>query len=97
LGKAATLQAKEEGLAWGATDSGGLGGRKRFQRCGRIRFPKTGALPQRGSGKANGLISEAVLNPQSYLPYTLNDDPHPQVLFTFGFSNLNPAPSRVST
>jgi hypothetical protein len=29
--------------------------------------------------------------------YTLNDDPHPQVLFTFGFSNLNPAPSSVST
>jgi hypothetical protein len=30
-------------------------------------------------------------------PYTLNDDPQPQVLFTFGFSNLKPAPSRVST
>ena len=29
--------------------------------------------------------------------YTLNDDPQPQVLFTFGFSNLKPAPSRVST
>jgi|ERR1700690_3067793 len=29
--------------------------------------------------------------------YTLNDDPQPHVLFTFGFSNLNPAPSRVST
>jgi hypothetical protein len=29
--------------------------------------------------------------------YTLNDEPQPQVLFTFGFSNLNPAPSRVST
>jgi hypothetical protein len=29
--------------------------------------------------------------------YTLNEDPHPQVLFTFGFSNLNPAPSSVST
>jgi hypothetical protein len=29
--------------------------------------------------------------------YTLNEDPHPQVLFTFGFSNLKPAPSSVST
>jgi hypothetical protein len=29
--------------------------------------------------------------------YTLNEDPQPQVLFTFGFSNLKPAPSRVST
>jgi NADPH2:quinone reductase len=30
-------------------------------------------------------------------PYALNDDPHPQVLFVFGFSNLNPAASSVST
>src|SRR5579864_494274 len=29
--------------------------------------------------------------------YTLNDDPQPQVLFTFGFSNLKPAPSSDST
>jgi hypothetical protein len=29
--------------------------------------------------------------------YTLNEDPQPQVLFTFGFSNLKPAPSRLST
>src|SRR3954447_18052250 len=29
--------------------------------------------------------------------YTLNEDPQPQVLFTFGFSNLKPAPSSVST
>ena len=29
--------------------------------------------------------------------YTWNEDPHPQVLFTFGFSNLKPAPSRLST
>jgi hypothetical protein len=29
--------------------------------------------------------------------YTLNEDPHPQVLFTLGFSNLKPAPSSVST
>lgn len=28
--------------------------------------------------------------------YTLNEDPQPQVFFTFGFSNLKPAPSRVS-
>src|SRR5208337_1858147 len=28
--------------------------------------------------------------------YALKDDPQPQVLFTFGLSNLNPAPSRVS-
>jgi hypothetical protein len=33
------------------------------------------------------------LNPN----YTLNEDPHPQVLFVFGFSNLNPAASSVST
>ncbi len=29
--------------------------------------------------------------------YTLNEEPQPQVLFTFGFSNLKPAPSRLST
>ena len=29
--------------------------------------------------------------------YTLKELPHPQVLFTLGFSNLKPAPSRVST
>ena len=29
--------------------------------------------------------------------YAWNDDPQPQVLFTLGFSNLKPAPSRVST
>ena len=29
--------------------------------------------------------------------YTLNELPQPQVLFTFGFSNLKPAPSSVST
>jgi len=32
-----------------------------------------------------------------FCAYTLKDDPQPQVLFTFGFSNLKPAPSRVST
>jgi hypothetical protein len=29
--------------------------------------------------------------------YALNEDPQPQVLFTFGFSNLKPAASSVST
>jgi hypothetical protein len=29
--------------------------------------------------------------------YTLNEEPHPQVDFTWGFSNLKPAASRVST
>ena len=29
--------------------------------------------------------------------YTLNEEPHPQVLFTDGLSNLNPAASMVST
>jgi len=29
--------------------------------------------------------------------YTLKEEPQPQVLLTFGFSNLKPAPSRVST
>jgi len=29
--------------------------------------------------------------------YTLNEEPQPHVLFTFGFSNLKPAPSSVST
>jgi hypothetical protein len=29
--------------------------------------------------------------------YAWNDEPQPQVLFTFGFSNLKPAPSSVST
>jgi len=31
------------------------------------------------------------------LAYTLNEEPQPQVLFTLGFSNLKPAPSKVST
>jgi len=35
--------------------------------------------------------------PQNLNLYTLKEDPQPQVLFTFGFSNLKPAPSRVST
>jgi len=29
--------------------------------------------------------------------YTLNEEPQPQVDFTWGFSNLNPAASSVST
>jgi hypothetical protein len=29
--------------------------------------------------------------------YTLNEEPQPQVLFTWGFSNLKPAASSVST
>jgi len=29
--------------------------------------------------------------------YTLNEEPHPQVDFTWGFSNLKPAASSVST
>lgn len=29
--------------------------------------------------------------------YTLKEEPHPQVLFTDGFSNLKPAASSVST
>ena len=44
--------------------------------------------------KASPQGDEAFLKSKSY---TLNDDPQPQVLFTFGFSNLKPAPSRVST
>lgn len=36
-------------------------------------------------------------NPSSKNGYTLNEEPQPQVLFTFGLSNLKPAPSRVST
>lgn len=34
---------------------------------------------------------------QQAMSYALKDDPQPHVLFTFGFSNLNPAPSSVST
>ena len=49
----------------------------------------------------NGLIAddEAVLvtNFSGGCNYTLKDDPQPQVLFTFGLSNLKPAPSSVST
>jgi hypothetical protein len=38
------------------------------------------------------------LNPQKLAAsYTLKLDPHPQVLFTAAFSNLNPAASSVST
>jgi hypothetical protein len=49
----------------------------------------------------NGLIArdEAVPFSENFPgpAYTLNELPQPQVLFTFGFSNLKPAPSRVST
>jgi len=34
---------------------------------------------------------------ESLRAYTLNELPQPQVVFTLGFSNLKPAPSRVST
>ena len=41
----------------------------------------------------------APLFPRSLVPcfYTWNDEPHPHVDFTWGFSNLNPAASSVST
>ena len=41
-------------------------------------------------------VEQGLSKPIAAAPYTLNDDPQPQVLFTFGFSNLKPAPSMVS-
>jgi hypothetical protein len=47
--------------------------------------------------KASSLSMRPLSNSSRKNSYTLKDDPQPQVLFTFGFSNLKPAPSRVST
>src|ERR1700674_1032757 len=48
--------------------------------------------------KQKSLIAAMRLSSSKTGPaYTLNEDPQPHVLFTFGFSNLKPAPSRVST
>src|SRR5579884_3717545 len=47
--------------------------------------------------KRKGPVARALFHGVRTLErYTLNDDPQPQVLLTFGLSNLNPAPSRVS-
>jgi hypothetical protein len=51
---------------------------------------------QRKSPASNGALSER-LPLQTEDLYTLKDEPQPHVLFTFGFSNLKPAPSNVST
>jgi len=48
-------------------------------------------------GQKTHRLRDGALNLADLTNYTLNDDPQPQVLFTFGFSNLKPAPSRVST
>src|SRR5579862_4212702 len=47
--------------------------------------------------KASSHYDEALKISRIRRAYTLNEDPQPQVLFTFGLSNLKPAPSRVST
>jgi hypothetical protein len=51
--------------------------------------------------KSNAKVLIAICDEDPFKPtlpaYTLNEEPQPQVLFTFGFSNLKPAPSRVST
>jgi hypothetical protein len=53
------------------------------------------AVPHKS--KASPLMAMRLFYIGSLPAYTLNEDPQPQVLFTFGFSNLKPAPSRVST
>jgi hypothetical protein len=51
---------------------------------------ETSALSQKASSRDEAFAVFQKL-------YTLNEEPQPQVLFTFGFSNLKPAPSSVST
>jgi hypothetical protein len=48
-------------------------------------------LQQKAPGDGRGLGGD------SKEVYALKDEPQPQVLFTFGFSNLKPAASSVST
>ena len=43
------------------------------------------------------VFTDEALNSEENLFYTLKEEPHPQVLFTFGFSNLKPEASNVST
>src|SRR6185312_5878310 len=40
---------------------------------------------------------DEAFNSKKIFDYTLKEEPHPQVLFTFGFSNLKPEASSVST
>jgi hypothetical protein len=55
-----------------------------------------GPSPQRGNGPPPILYpTRSVI--QTGSAYTLNEDPQPQVDFTWGFSNLKPAASSVST
>jgi hypothetical protein len=63
------------------------------------------AFARRPAANTNGFIAEITdeavsfseIFPSNFAPYTLNELPQPQVDFTFGFSNLKPAPSSVST
>jgi hypothetical protein len=68
----------------------------------RVARPGGRGRPPLHKRNAKGLIRKmrpfTVVNQNSDAePYTLNEEPQPQVLFTFGFSNLKPAPSSVST
>ena len=62
------------------------------------RFARTDRVPDKHPAqKPHRRGDEAFFKLQIVADYTLNEDPQPHVLFTFGFSNLKPAPSRVST
>ena len=60
--------------------------------------PLKGIAQKRGSREANprGPVIPKGGSAGYKLPYTLNELPQPQVLFTLGLLNLNPAPSIVS-
>ena len=58
------------------------------------KYSRTGRLKKQKPHREMRLFEQPKISVEIY---TLKDDPHPHVLFTFGFSNLKPAPSRVST
>jgi hypothetical protein len=65
---------------------------RRKKAPGGVSFREPGET--RGAEKETG--QKAGETPAAQKPYTLNELPHPQVLFTLGLLNLNPEPSMVS-
>lgn len=62
--------------------------------------PVEGSNPNSASAlraKTKPCAKQGFTNSNLLAIYTLNEEPQPQVLLTFGFSNLKPAPSSVST
>ncbi len=61
--------------------------------CPAFHYPIAQACAE---AKTNPASEDGVSNSWRRSAYTLNEEPQPQVLLTFGFSNLKPAPSSVS-